>query len=93
MDSLAVRERLSPETDLGAGHSELLRGGEVAGLLNISRALAYRWMQAGVLPVVRVGRTVRVPRSACLRWIEQNTQQPAGDWKRKRPAGQQPARA
>ena len=53
----------------------LLRGQEVAEALNISRALAYRWMAAGILPVVRVpgGRSIRVPHQALLRWIETNT--------------------
>jgi excisionase family DNA binding protein len=53
----------------------LLRGVEVARALNISRALAYRWMAAGILPVVRVpgGRSVRVPQLALLKWIETNT--------------------
>jgi len=58
----------------------LLRGVEVAGELGISRALAYRWMQNGVLPVVRVAgsRAVRVPRAALVKWVEQNTQNPVG---------------
>jgi excisionase family DNA binding protein len=53
----------------------LLRGQEVAEALNISRALAYRWMAAGILPVVRVpgGRSIRVPQQALLKWIETNT--------------------
>ena len=53
----------------------LLRGQEVAEALNISRALAYRWMAAGILPVVRVpgGRSIRVPQQALLRWIDTNT--------------------
>lgn len=51
----------------------LLRGGEVARLLGISRALAFRWMQQGVLPTVRHSKTVRVPSSALLEWIEDNT--------------------
>lgn len=37
----------------------LLRGPEVAELLGISKALAYRWMRAGILPVVRVSGSVR----------------------------------
>jgi excisionase family DNA binding protein len=52
----------------------LLRGGEVAEALGISRALAYRWMQNGVLPTVRVSRSVRVPHDGLLLWIERNTQ-------------------
>jgi excisionase family DNA binding protein len=52
----------------------LLRGREVAEEL-ISRALAYRWMQTGVLPVVRVpgARSVRVPRAALIAWVESRT--------------------
>jgi excisionase family DNA binding protein len=54
----------------------LLRGKEVADALGISRALAYQWMASGVLPIVRLqgSRSIRVPREALLRWIEQNTQ-------------------
>jgi excisionase family DNA binding protein len=51
----------------------LLRGGEVAETLGISRALAYRWMQNGTLPTIRVSRSVRVPHDGLLRWIERNT--------------------
>jgi excisionase family DNA binding protein len=51
----------------------LLRGPEVAEALGISRALAYRWMQTGVLPTVRVSRSVRVPHEGLLHWIRQNT--------------------
>ncbi len=56
----------------------LLRGREVAAELGISRALAYRWMQSGVLPVVRVlgSRSVRVPRAALLAWIDRQTENP-----------------
>ena len=54
----------------------LLRGGEVADLIGCSRAMAYRLMQRGLIPVVRVGdgKTIRVPRQALLQWIEANTQ-------------------
>lgn len=52
----------------------LLRGIEVAEELGISRALAYRWMSGGVLPVIRHGRSVRVPREALLDWVKSNTQ-------------------
>jgi excisionase family DNA binding protein len=57
--------------------SLLLRGSEVAKELGISRALAYRWLQNGTLPVVRVrgSKAVRCPRAALLEWIETRTQQ------------------
>jgi excisionase family DNA binding protein len=55
----------------------LLRGREVATLLGISRAQAFRWMQNGTLPTLRIrgSRTVRVPRAALLRFIEDKTRQ------------------
>ena len=55
------------------GHPLLLRGVEVAEALGISRALAYRWMASGILPTVRVSRSIRVPRAELLRWIAANT--------------------
>ena len=53
----------------------LLRGGEVAQLIGCSRALAYRLMQRGTIPTVRVpdGKSVRVPREALVQWIKANT--------------------
>jgi excisionase family DNA binding protein len=53
----------------------LLRGGEVAELIGCSRAMAYRLMQRGVLPTLRVpgGKSVRVPREALIEWIRANT--------------------
>jgi excisionase family DNA binding protein len=40
--------------------ARLLRGSEVAQILNISKALAYRLMADGEIPTVRLGRAVRV---------------------------------
>ncbi len=53
----------------------LLRGSEVAELIGCSRAMAYRLMKRGTIPVVRIpgGKTVRVPREALLGWIRDNT--------------------
>lgn len=58
----------------------LLTGSEVAKELKISRALAFRWMQKGILPTVRVpgARTVRVPREALLDWVKTRTRQIRG---------------
>jgi excisionase family DNA binding protein len=58
----------------------LLTGSEVAKELKISRALAFRWMQKGILPTVRVpgARTVRVPREALLNWVKTQTKQIGG---------------
>jgi excisionase family DNA binding protein len=49
----------------------LLTVGETAQLLKCSKALAYRMVADGTLPVVRItSRSVRVPRARLMRWIE-----------------------
>jgi excisionase family DNA binding protein len=40
--------------------TRLLRASEVAKILNISRPLAYRLMQTGKIPTVRINSSVRV---------------------------------
>jgi excisionase family DNA binding protein len=57
----------------------LLRGTDVAAVLGISRALAYRWMATGILPTLRQGRCVRVPAAAMDEWIARNTRKPVGE--------------
>lgn len=39
---------------------KLLTGKDVADILNISKAFAYRMMAKGEIPVVKLGRSVRV---------------------------------
>ena len=48
---------------------ELLRADEVAKALSIGRTKAYEMMAAGELPVVRLGRCVRVTRRRLAAWI------------------------
>jgi excisionase family DNA binding protein len=48
----------------------LLNGIEVAQILHISRALAYRMMQKGEIKVVRFGKSVRVSESDLRTFIE-----------------------
>ncbi len=55
----------------------LLRGEEVAELLGVSRAKAYRLMQRREIPVVTFGKSVRCHRESLLTFLRQNTQQPA----------------
>lgn len=40
--------------------TRLLRANDVAKILNISRPLAYRLMQTGKLPTIRINSSVRV---------------------------------
>ena len=51
----------------------LLRADEVANILGLGRSKVYELIMTRQLPVVRIGRLVRVPRPALERWIEEHT--------------------
>ncbi len=51
----------------------LLRVGEAATKLGISRSKCYELIAANRLPNVRVGESVRVPRERLEAWIAANT--------------------
>lgn len=53
--------------------NRLLKGREVAQVLNISRSQAYKLMQQGEIPTVRIGRSVRVRYEHLLEFVEHNT--------------------
>jgi excisionase family DNA binding protein len=55
-----------------APRAPLLTVEEVRAELNIGRTLAYQLVQSGQLPVVRVGRAVRVRRSDFEAFISAN---------------------
>ena len=46
---------------------------EVRQFLRISRPKAYELANMRSFPAVRIGRAIRVPREALLRWIEEQT--------------------
>ena len=48
----------------------LLTVSETAGLLRISRNLAYELVTRGEIPAIRLGRVIRVPRAALDQWLE-----------------------
>jgi len=52
-----------------ASERMLLDSREVSHLLGIGRTKAFEMMARGELPIVRIGRCVRVPRSALAGWI------------------------
>src|SRR4029077_4414368 len=58
-----------------ASHAEpwLLDSREVARLLGISRTKTFQMMAGAELPVIRVGRCVRVPRADLEFWIAERT--------------------
>lgn len=51
--------------------SMLLRIPEAARALGIARSLAYEMARDGRLPVVHIGKAVRVPRRKLEEWIEE----------------------
>jgi len=53
---------------------ELLRAEEVALVLGIGRSKVFELLRAGELPVIRLGRSVRIPRRALDEWIERRTE-------------------
>jgi excisionase family DNA binding protein len=63
--------------------AELLRAEEVAQLLGVGRSKVFEMIRSRELPMIRMGRSVRVPRTALLAWIEQSTQRPdsVGAWR------------
>lgn len=53
--------------------TELLRVEEAAKVLGIGRTKVYELMARQELPVVRIGRAVRIPRQSLSDWIESRT--------------------
>ena len=49
---------------------KLLRIDDVADLLDVSRARAYELVREGLLPVVRLGRQIRVDPSKLEAWLD-----------------------
>lgn len=50
----------------------LLRASDVAARLNVSRSLAYRLMQIGEIPTIRIYRSIRVRSSDLEEYIRRN---------------------
>jgi excisionase family DNA binding protein len=50
----------------------LLKGEEVAEILNVSRAQAFNLMRAGKIPSIRVGHNVRVEEADLDEYIKSN---------------------
>jgi excisionase family DNA binding protein len=47
----------------------LLRVGDVAAALGLSKSRVYQLLEDGAIPHVRIGRSVVVPREAWERWL------------------------
>ncbi|MBI4506294.1 MAG: helix-turn-helix domain-containing protein [Chloroflexi bacterium] len=55
----------------------LLKVEDAAKFLSLGRSKTYELIQQGILPVVRVGRSVRVPTAALRAWVERQAEQAA----------------
>ena len=50
----------------------VLTVGEVAAVLGVGRHAAYDLVQSGAIPIIRIGKHIRVYREALERFLEQN---------------------
>ena len=48
----------------------LLRPGEAADAIGVSRSRTYELIARGVLPSIRIGSSIRVPADALRAWVE-----------------------
>lgn len=51
----------------------VLNANQLAAALGISRAGAYRLLNTGRFPTLRIGKRLLVPKDKLIDWIEQNT--------------------
>ncbi len=71
-------------------HDQLLAVSEVAKRFSVSDQTIYRWIDDGILPVVKVRRLLRIRSSDVERLLEESSQTPStpGGWTDVRPEGQ-----
>ena len=55
---------------------DLLRPEQVGKILGVGRTKLYEMLRAGELPVIRIGRLVRIPRSELDRWLGERLRSP-----------------
>ena len=48
----------------------LLRPTEVAEVLGLGRSMVYALLAEGILPGIRVGKSIRIPAEALRRWVD-----------------------
>jgi excisionase family DNA binding protein len=70
-DQTPSTENVSVASDVEKTEPLLLRITDVATTLGLGRTKVFALVKAGELPVVRVGRSIRVPREALREWIWQ----------------------
>lgn len=60
-------------TELASPDAVLLTVEETARLLRVSRGTAYAMAASGELPVVKMGRSVRVRRDRLMAWLDERS--------------------
>lgn len=75
-ETLAVPVPDKTQDTPSADHSvslddKLLRAAEIAAFLQVSKSRAYELMADGTLPVLRIGRSIRVSRKSLERWLRE----------------------
>jgi excisionase family DNA binding protein len=61
-------------TAIHGGERLLLRVPEAASVLGVGRSTVYELINAGELRAVHIGRSIRIPTSALLAWVERQTE-------------------
>ena len=69
----ALSQRVDDAEPASARTPMLLTVRDVEAELQLGRTRTYELVRSGSLPVIRVGRAVRVPRDALRRWVEEHT--------------------
>ena len=70
---MPLESQVSRAVSLDSPVPRLLRATEVAALLGLGRSKVYDMMKRGQLPVVRIGKAIRVPAHALEEWIKTHT--------------------
>lgn len=71
--SAPLPQRVDDAEPASARTPMLLTVRDVEAELQLGRTRTYELLRSGSLPVIRVGRAVRVPRDALRRWVEEHT--------------------
>lgn len=64
---------------------KLLTAQEVARLLGMSESQVYALGRSGILPVIRIGRSIRIADDQLQDWIERGGQAWPGGWRKQTP--------
>lgn len=70
---LAKGQPLTMTTEQAQPERLLLRLDEVAKILALGRSTVYNLVNAGELPIVRIGKSIRIPADALEAWVEKKT--------------------